>query len=448
MLHRLTNSQFKEHIKHINKPYTATGLDNSILFDASYFINLPVRKSTKEIYEIICTKGYSTLGLILYNLYRAYKLSEKQKMYVAVSLNKKDYIGETRWRYCNFSYGRIKELINVLYAYEYIELYKGFYNNLDKSGRRTRICTTKKLTDIFDKYEIKIQYNKPLYSIRIKDTVNNNLIAPNNKKLFKQMNSSLDKFNTKNCSHVFGWCEPPPPISPLLSHICHSKHVTMCYLLENSEKKMPCEHIIDNSKIMMYRQFSNQNLREGGRFYSAIQQMPRQYRKYLTIDGSPTIELDYKSTHPTLIYNSAGFDIPTDPYIVGNVPRNINKLAFNVMINASNKHSAILAIIKELDDNINNYTYYKNIVEGLYIKHSVIADYFYTQAYNWLFYKESQIAEYIMKGLIKEREGFIAIHDSFVVRKEAEGVLNNLMYNAWEKYTGFVAKITKKGLKK
>jgi hypothetical protein len=56
-------------------------------------------------------------------------------------------------------------------------------------------------------------------------------------------------------------------------------------------------------QTQLKRIFARSNMTKGGRFYGAWwQYIPSEERKYITIDGMGTIEIDYSEIHPRLLY--------------------------------------------------------------------------------------------------------------------------------------------------
>ena len=60
------------------------------------------------------------------------------------------------------------------------------------------------------------------------------------------------------------------------------------------------------AQLSMMRVFSKGSLNQGGRFYSAVQNYKTDTRKYLYFDKEPTLEIDYSSFHPHLLYHQDG----------------------------------------------------------------------------------------------------------------------------------------------
>ena len=59
----------------------------------------------------------------------------------------------------------------------------------------------------------------------------------------------------------------------------------------------------DISSVFLYRVFNRGAFKCGGRFFGHwVQMIPSGYRKYLQIDGEPTVEIDYSSMHISMLY--------------------------------------------------------------------------------------------------------------------------------------------------
>ena len=69
-------------------------------------------------------------------------------------------------------------------------------------------------------------------------------------------------------------------------------------------------------------------------------------------------------------------------------------------------------------------------------KHQLIAEYFYTDAWQGLQKTDSDIAALVLKGLVGLSEGFVPIHDSFVVREDVLEQLIEIMQDAFKQITG------------
>ena len=111
-------------------------------------------------------------------------------------------------------------------------------------------------------------------------------------------------------------------------------------------------------EIPIGRRIFNGSFERGGRFYchgASFQNMPAGNRRDLQcmIDGvlHPMVEIDYSTLHITMAYAEAGAKVPRgDLYAIAGFDRRLVKIAVNIMFNAANRRSAILAIAKALHD--------------------------------------------------------------------------------------------------
>jgi hypothetical protein len=71
----------------------------------------------------------------------------------------------------------------------------------------------------------------------------------------------------------------------------------------------------------LYRIFNRGSFSNGGRFYGTWwQQIPKEIRPQLLIDGEPTIEHDYPQLHPNMLYAQIGARLEGDAYAVDGWP--------------------------------------------------------------------------------------------------------------------------------
>ena len=111
-------------------------------------------------------------------------------------------------------------------------------------------------------------------------------------------------------------------------------------------------------EIPVGRRIFNGSFERGGRFYchgASFQNMRARHRRDLEcmIDGvlHPMVEIDYSTLHITMAYTEAGAKVPRgDLYEIEGFDRRVVKIAVNIMFNAENHRSAVLAIAKALHD--------------------------------------------------------------------------------------------------
>jgi hypothetical protein len=109
------------------------------------------------------------------------------------------------------------------------------------------------------------------------------------------------------------------------------------------------DHVLYPATRTLYRVFNRGSFSYGGRFYGTWwQQIPKKIRSQLLIDGEPTVEHDYPQLHPNMLYAQIGARLEGDAYSVDGWPRNLVKVAFNILVNAENHGSALRAIALEI----------------------------------------------------------------------------------------------------
>ena len=191
--------------------------------------------------------------------------------------------------------------------------------------------------------------------------------------------------------------------------------------------------------IPVGRRIFNGSFERGGRFYchgASFQNMRARNRRDLEcmIGGvlHPMVEIDYSTLHITMAYAEAGAKVPRgDLYAIEGFDRRLIKIAVNIMFNAQNRRSAILAIAKALHDDAamcaasgvdahqmwwTYQTFTKNLLEAIEHKHRQIEDFFNSDCGARFQRLDSDMAMEVMTRMI-QRTGRcpLPIHDSFLV---------------------------------
>lgn len=196
---------------------------------------------------------------------------------------------------------------------------------------------------------------------------------------------------------------------------------------------------LDTTRRLVCRIFADQGLKLGGRFYRHwAQEMKREYRPYLTLNGEPTVELDFGCCHPSMLHAEVGLPARADAYELPGVPRDLAKAAFSVLLFHDREGTAPHAMFNSAKDKGFEITYEdgRKILAMMRAHHPAIENYFFKGHSLRLQYKDSCIAEEIMFSLIRDGIPFIPIHDSFVVPKRHESALGHYMNEAYCKHVG------------
>jgi hypothetical protein len=132
-------------------------------------------------------------------------------------------------------------------------------------------------------------------------------------------------------------------------------------------------------------------------------------------------EPDYHAHHVKILYALRGLPLRADedPYIIDGWNRDLVKRAVLIIINASTLQSAVGAITQKFA--IDGDTA-RNLVDDIKARHAPIEAHFHSGAGRWLQRIDSEMAERVMLGLIRQGCPIIGVHDSFVVLVRYEGV--------------------------
>ena len=191
----------------------------------------------------------------------------------------------------------------------------------------------------------------------------------------------------------------------------------------------------------VYRVFNNGSFKEGGRYYGAFWiGCPEVMRKYITINGEPTVELDYSGIHIQLLYayNKINFaELNTDAYeLIPNDPeRKLNKLILLTAFNAATPEDTANAVFNEcrLDGTLHKYNLkdYSPIYERLELlkqKHQPIAGYIAEGFGSKLQYHDSCVIELLIKHFTRYKIPILTVHDSVICQRRYKDFVLDKMH--------------------
>ncbi|MBV5341524.1 MAG: hypothetical protein J0665_18540 [Deltaproteobacteria bacterium] len=216
-------------------------------------------------------------------------------------------------------------------------------------------------------------------------------------------------------------------------------------------KRNVVEYSIDLSKKRVYRVFSNEDWKQGGRIYGAWWHgCPKELRKYILINGEPVIELDFSAIHILLLYAHLGdnfLDEGVDAYTIeGHDFRKAMKVVMMSAINAKSDEKAdgdtraIMAtwdtLIKKLNKErkeygINSHDSLYEMLEAIKERHQPIAEFLASGEGIKLQKEDSDIAIEIIKQHTKMNVPILSVHDSFIVPRYFEPFTRDIMNQAY-----------------
>jgi hypothetical protein len=181
--------------------------------------------------------------------------------------------------------------------------------------------------------------------------------------------------------------------------------------IANHDSKEP----IDFSQRTLVRIFSNGSFKQGGRFYRGWwQNVPSEYRKYITIDEKRTAEFDFSQLNPHLLYHSKYKQLGSeDAYdrVLDGEHRKIVKQAFNAMVQASTPLKNCPRDIDMSGVAMN----WPELRDRILKAHKPIADLFFSSVGNHLQFQDSNIAERVMLHFADMDAPALPVHDSFIL---------------------------------
>lgn len=196
----------------------------------------------------------------------------------------------------------------------------------------------------------------------------------------------------------------------------------------------------------VYRVFNNGSLEQGGRFYGAWWiGAPGIVRKYITINGKPTRELDYSGIHIHLLYALKGInyaDMKQDAYTLDDdIPdRDLNKLILLTAFNADGEHEAASSVFDELrldgllgHYNLNSHDPIRAKLNLLKEKHEPIADMIATNYGAKLQYYDSCVIEALIEHFTARRIPILTVHDSIICQVGHSDIVKDKMWDLYSK---------------
>lgn len=235
--------------------------------------------------------------------------------------------------------------------------------------------------------------------------------------------------------------------------------------MQNRKRKDRPKYV-DFTQKQLYRVFHDSNFSTGGRFYGGWwQTIPKEYRKYIMINGKATVELDYSELHPTILYAEKGLELNGDAYTGlfdydsyqftadrGSVEpfkaqklksmRNLYKKLFNALINSKKETVGPPKRTRISHTGMR----WAEIKSRIYELHSPIKDKFCAEAGMRLMRKDSQLAELVMSHFAIHGVPVLPVHDSFIVHQGYKEELLDVMADFFRKEYKVDISITAKKL--
>lgn len=331
-------------------------------------------------------------------------------------------------------------LIDFLEEKGFIAVEKGMYDINKQTAWRTKLSPTAKLLTQFPEHKtIAENFIKRKQSVKVKEESNFIRIK----------------------------CENPGDIRPLSDTEYKVKEKQEQFLRKYNKWliRHKVEYTDEGGVTRTFFCFTSRvyrnNLKTGGRFYCTggvgWQNIKKDLRKSIRIDGEESIELDFQSMHPTMLYHAEEKPAPNDIYTIPGIPdkyRPLIKIMMLIMLNAKSRKNAIGAFEKSVLDNEKLKGLYndacKNNFSALVLNkhirkaHKPIKRHFYQKAWRTLQKEDSDIMQEILKTCCKEKILALPVHDSIIVPKQHTARCKQIMEETYLKHMGFPIRVTQK----
>lgn len=403
-------------------------------------------------------KNKKNLNSVVLNLFVAWRISKR--LYIAVPLAKDRYKKSERLGRLFFNREGVSNAIKLLELKGLIEAHKGSFNRETQKGHFTRIIATEKLQEMFSSMIIDlpkiVPEHQPVY-LRRANKENINIKAgkhAQNAKPFKKNVDLINEFHSKA-----KWTLNITEEEFIQEYIIKKMAVPS---KKKKKGKNTCKQTTyppNPLKTKLHRVF-NVDFEHGGRFYGIWpQNAPSSLRKHILINDEPTVELDFKAMHPTILYHEAGVECPKDPYQILDYNseeerrrnRKSMKLLFNMALNARSKEEAFagyrgkaLTLGDKIAAGSRKKEWYTKAYNTMEKYHAPIKQSFGTGDGTRLQRIDSDIAEIVLLKLAEMNIPAIPVHDSFCVQERHEETLRKTMQEASEAVVGITLAVDKK----
>lgn len=329
-----------------------------------------------------------------------------QSMDIIVSLNRSEYSFDKRYNPANISYRITISLLEFLDAKGYIALYRGD-KGTKGAKRRSQFEVLPRLTYRMSTYGFVVS----MLSIHTRaETVElkraKKLSGYNDRDITYKRRETLKEYNEFLNSN--------------------RKHITIL------------EHPV--SEPIHMRCIFTDNLGRGGRVYGGLWQNTKKLdRKGITLYRQETVEVDIRNCSLSMAMHLSGYEIEGDLYDIQGYPRELVKQAIQTMFNISARSDK--DGINRTADSLGQSTgedkaYLKQMVRVIHEHYSHLSDWFFTGQGLMLQFYDSEVCFRVIEEFIRRRRIVLTIHDSFIVAKEDQGLLEETLRESYQYVIG------------
>ena len=320
--------------------------------------------------------------------------------------------------YFNIGYKGWANTVKIFEKLGYLTIFPGGYFEVIKKGYLTKLKISDKFEELVKKFNLSYQdILKRTPPISLKDSKGKKIKVVNSK-ITNPIRKRIERYNN---------------------------------LILSSDIELPIDKIDYNRRRKIgfanrtyAKCYLNRSYKLGGKYYGPCwQNLSKELRVKIKINGEETVELDFNAMHLHLLYckiNKKLTDyIPEgiDAYQLPNRNRKIVKTSFTCCINNNCNKDNVNQVVgpeiaKKYPEIFVKNTSYRDILEELGSSHPEVRQFFYEQIGNEISSMESKVSDYIIGKLTKKNILVLNIHDSFIVSTSYKDILLNTMMDGFK----------------
>ena len=390
----------------------AMRLDFSVSFDYDLTaIGSPADKAVSELKALFGTQGTifnnainSQLTCLLANLYLGYQRNNRRLIRISQHNGK---AVPPRYNPSGVATKSLKKIKNALLANEYVFFFSGHYarGKTSRQSKSPKIIADPRLIDFLEKKcgwsLATIGYHNAAETIRMRSKRDTN-----KKRTFVSYDDTPD--------------------------VKRQRQVLQRYnaFMAEQDIQIPTPVGIMRDVFMTRRTFTDESWQLGGRLFGGgFQQLSKEDRRRITINGEPVVELDIKSCHATMAFAHVGIDwyAQSNQDLYSRLekdgwPRDVVKKAFNIMMNAPSRSSAIGSLKDQqrktgflFNDGMTDFKgWSSHLVSLIQEAYPELEDVFYAELGKHFMNKEGSICMAIAEWAVDKKVPVLTIHDGFV----------------------------------
>lgn len=368
-------------------------------------------------------------------------VAHRDRQWVSFSLHKDFYTGLSRRYHPALSFTTIKHALRILTAHGMIEVEKGKNWRDGGKGVQSRLRATDLLVERAGELITK-GLKAPILRepLRLVDEAGH-LITYTETARTRQMREDLRTFNAFIADHRI--------------EVAHPGVIDMGggMLSVPTKESAKIDRVLVPTNTTLFRQF-NGDWKHHGRMYGGFwQNLSKEIRKTLTIDGTPIMRADFGNSHYRIAYHDVRADPgPEDAYIIepyGKEGRAVVKVAANIALNDSRgREHAITTVAYDLakrdraletgnEDGAQIGPFEmgkaRAIIAAVERHHQAITPLFYTGAGLRFMAIEADVVAAVMKAAMRLGIPVLPIHDEIIMPVQHYDTVVELMHHEWAK---------------